>query len=310
MTAAQTVGRTSVVLLLAVTVPLPSVAAGGGDARRPPSAEPSHADWSAVIAPSAGPARVVGGAGAACIAGAVPLPLDGPGYAVVDMARRRYFGHPRLVSFVRDLGATLENAKGGTMLVGDLAQPRGGPMSSGHVSHQGGLDVDLSYQFDRPGLSPSERDLIAKVSVVDPTTDRTLPNLWGPRQVALVRLAASDPRVARVFVAAAVKRELCRQSSTEAQRRWLHLVRPWPGHEDHLHVRLHCPPDSPACVEQPPPPADDGCGRATLMAALARDRAERLRPLPRPNRHLPPRCAAVFEEPAGAARPPAPTAGR
>ncbi|HEY2899253.1 MAG TPA: penicillin-insensitive murein endopeptidase [Polyangia bacterium] len=310
MTAAKTFGRTSEVLLLAAAVFLPSVAEGRSILRPPPSTDPSRADWSAVVAPSVGPARVVGGAGGACIAGAVPLPLDGPGYAVVDMQRRRYFGHPRLVSFVRALGAALENAKGGTMLVGDLAQPRGGPMSSGHVSHQGGLDVDLSYQFDRPGLSPSERDLIAKVSVVDPATDLTLPNLWGARQVALVRLAASDPRVARVFVAAAVKRELCRQASTVDQRRWLHRVRPWPGHEDHLHVRLHCPVDSPACVEQPPPPADDGCDRATLMAALARDRAERLRPLPRPNRHLPPACAAVFQEPAEAPRPPAPTAGR
>jgi len=271
--------------------------------------DPAHADWSAVASPSAGRTQTIGAYDAGCLAGAASLPLDGTGYAVVDMGKRRYFGHPRLISFVRELGAKLENANGTTMLVGDMAQPRGGPMSSGHVSHQGGLDVDISYQLERPGLSPAERDLIAKVSVVDPNTDQLLPNLWNDRQVALLRMAASDPRVARVFVAAAVKRDLCRQAGAGIQRRWLHVVHPWPHHEDHLHVRLHCPPDSPTCIEQPPPSADDGCSPITLATALARDRAERLRPPPRPNRHLPAACATVYQAPADDGTP-ARTAGR
>jgi penicillin-insensitive murein endopeptidase len=267
-------------------------------------------DWSAVEAPSAGLPRVIGTYGAACLAGAAALPLLGDGYQVVETARRRYYGHPQLIAFVLALAKAALTQQLGVLLVGDLAQPRGGPMSSGHVSHQGGLDVDISYQFDRPDLSPAERDLLAHLSAVVASTDQPDPALWTDRQAALVHQAALDPRVARVFVAAAIKRDLCQR--TWPDRRWLGLVRPWPGHEDHLHVRLRCPADSPACIEQPPSPApslssasaDVGCGPTTLQWALARDRAERLRPPRRPNRHVPRACAAVITAP-GQNHPPA-----
>jgi penicillin-insensitive murein DD-endopeptidase len=42
-------------------------------------------------------------------------------------------------------------------------------------------------------------------------------------------------------------------------------VRPWTGHNEHLHIRIGCPAGSPECREQDPAPPGDGCG-ADLMS--------------------------------------------
>jgi penicillin-insensitive murein endopeptidase len=43
---------------------------------------------------------------------------------------------------------------------------------------------------------------------------------------------------------------------------WMDKVRPWYGHNDHIHVRLKCPADSPNCRKQPAVPDDAGCGKS------------------------------------------------
>src|SRR5687767_11661432 len=60
--------------------------------------------WSSLTSPAAGPARVIGGHGSACITGAVELPAQGAGFQAVDLSRRRHFGHPVLVDFVVGMG--------------------------------------------------------------------------------------------------------------------------------------------------------------------------------------------------------------
>jgi penicillin-insensitive murein endopeptidase len=177
-----------------------------------------------VKSPTRGPAKAIGGYSAGCIEGAVSLPKRGPGFKVVHPERKRMFGHPLLVGLIRDVGSKLKKLHLAPLAVGDLAQPRGGPAPSGHASHQTGLDVDLKFG-----------------------THETM--------ARLLELVASDVRVDRVFVNPAIKRDLCSQSKGE----WLHKIRPWWGHDDHFHVRLACPPDSPECVAQPPVPPGDGC---------------------------------------------------
>ena len=56
-----------------------------------------------------------------------------------------------------------------------------------------------------------------------------------------------------------------------AKAPWQARLRPWWAHHDHFHVRLKCPPDSPQCKPQEPPP-DDGCG-ATLAWWFGEDAA-------------------------------------
>ena len=83
---------------------------------------------------------------------------------------------------------------------------------------------------------------------------------FGPAQVALIRYSAEREDVQRVLVNPVIKQHLC--ATAGQSREWLRKVRPWWGHADHMHVRLHCPRDSPLCAAQAPPPSGDGCGAA------------------------------------------------
>lgn len=264
---------------------------GAGASPAPARAAPVRVRWGNVATPTSGPAQVIGRHAAACLSGGRLLPVDGPGYQAVDLSRRRTFGHPALISFIADLGRAADARQLGTVLVGDLAQPRGGPMSSGHVSHQGGLDVDIWYRLDVAPRPVAEREGLSQPSVVDARSGRPDTRRWTARHAELVRIAATDPRVSRVFVGAAIKRDLCERSAA-GDRGWLRVVRTWPGHDDHLHVRLRCPADSPACLDQPPLPLGDGCSPAELAAAIARERVAP--PRPPPSHDLPAACEGVL----------------
>jgi penicillin-insensitive murein DD-endopeptidase len=248
------------------------------------------AAWGEVEAPAPGPPRVIGSYGGGCIAGAVELPPEGPGYQAVDLERHRHFGHPQTIDYITTLGRRVAEAGLGTLLIGDVAQPRGGPMSWGHISHQTGLDVDIWFRLDVPPLPRHRREGLEQPGVVDPPTGAIDRTLWTEDHVRLLRLAADDPRVDRIFIGPAIKRDLCARDGPG--RDWLRRLRPWPGHDDHMHVRLHCPPDAPECVPQPALPRGDGCGPELDVW---------LGPSPppvatAPARALPPACRAVLAD--------------
>ena len=236
-----------------------SLAAAGGDRGWNLS---SH--WSQQSTPKDGPPRSIGAYTAGCLQGALALSSEGLGFEVMHLHRRRYFGHPLLVDFVRRLAERAQAERLPVLLVGDLAQARGGPTPSDHGSHQTGLDVDIAYT--RPGqmislaLPAKEREGLQPPTVVDLATHR-LTGAWSPQIAHLLALAAEDPAVERVFVNAAVKRELC--SLEPRGTPWVAKIRPWWGHHDHFHVRLRCPAGSPECRAQAPVPEGDGCD-ATL----------------------------------------------
>ena len=220
---------------------------------------PASARFAAEATPSAGPAAALGGYAKGCLAGAVALPETAPHWQAVRLGRNRNWGHPATIAFVERLGRRAAGAGWPRILVGDISQPRGGPMPSGHRSHQSGLDADIWLRI--PGeapLSRAEREGMSSVSVVAPDRRRVGP-AWRPEHAALIRLAAEDPAVDRVFVNPAIKRALC-DGAPEAGRAWLGKVRPWWGHDAHMHVRLVCPADVDGCVAQEAPPPGDGCG--------------------------------------------------
>ncbi|HYM03899.1 MAG TPA: penicillin-insensitive murein endopeptidase [Stellaceae bacterium] len=229
-------------------------------------------EWSETARPTTGPAQVYGGAAHGCLAGGMSLPIDGPGYQVIRVGRHRNFGHPDMVNFVETLGRRAEAAGLPDFYVGDMAQPRGGPLPFGHASHQTGLDVDIWFNLEpKPTLAAMFREDVFLPSMVLPDLRRVDPNRFGPRQVELLRLAAGDPRVDRIFVNAAIKEALCRGAggAGTGDRSWLRRIRPWYGHDEHFHVRLACPADSPECEPQTPLPEGDGCD-ATLASWLGR----------------------------------------
>jgi penicillin-insensitive murein endopeptidase len=223
---------------------------------------PARAFFGAAAAPSPGAAAAIGGHARGCLAGAVELHADGPGFQAMRPGRDRRFAHPALVAFVERLAARLRAEGHPGLLVGDLAQPRGGPMASGHRSHQSGLDADIWYLPAPPHrLRTAERETLSAVPLVRPGTLELEAARFRDFDTARVlRTTASDPAVARIFVHPVVKRALCRR--TDGERDWLGKLRPWWGHDHHFHVRLACPEGDHACVDQAPPPAGDGCDDA------------------------------------------------
>ena len=263
-------------------------------------AEPGN-EWSAVASPAAGPPRVIGGVAHGCLAGAVRLPDDGPGYQVIRLSRQRDFGHPDLVAFIARLGRQAQAAGLQPFYVGDLAQPRGGPLPSGHASHQSGIDADIWFNLDpKPPLEPAARESVALPSMLRAGLRDIDRKRFGAHQVTLLRMVAADPAVDRIFVNAAIKDALCRgvAGATQAGRDWLRRIRPWWGHDEHFHVRLKCPAGSPECEAQAPLPSGDGCD-ATLAWWRAQKPPVHAAVAPRPPAVLPAACAAVLAAPSG-----------
>jgi penicillin-insensitive murein endopeptidase len=223
------------------------------------SAEPALNPWPKLESPSPGPARAIGEYSAGCVQGASALPLDGVGYQIMRPSRKRYYGHPQLLAFIRALGRDVKKQGLGVLLVGDLSQPRGGRAAGGHSSHQTGLDVDLWYwrPASKHPLSAEQRETLAAPSVLN-EQKTGMQKQWQKRVAQLLRLSVQQESVDRVFVHPAIKRELCASGAAE-DRAWLRKVRPWYGHDDHFHVRLACPPGESSCRGQVPLEAGDGC---------------------------------------------------
>jgi len=210
--------------------------------------------------PSLGNAVSIGYYPRGCLQGGVELPVNGPTWQVMRLSRNRNWGHPSLVRFVEKFASLAAKATGWHgILVGDLAQPRGGPTVSDHSSHQTGLDVDIWFMPmpDRV-LSKEERETISASNLVASDWKRLNPLTWTPEHVAFIKTAAEQPDVERVLVNAAIKKELCRVEAKQPHA-WMSKVRPWYGHHDHIHVRLKCPEGSPQCKAQEAVPGGDGC---------------------------------------------------
>jgi penicillin-insensitive murein endopeptidase len=215
--------------------------------------------WGEVLTPAPGTPRAIGSYTAGCVQGAIPLPFEGRGYQVMRPQRRRFFGHPALIRYLQELGATTYQKGLGKLLIGDLGQPRGGPMPFGHRSHQSGLDADIWFWLPGDGmvLSVADRETIGAPSMLT-TGGRVLDaQQWSQRQAEVLRLAAGFDAVSRIFVNPAIKKSMCERFPGAP---WMQNLRPWWGHDDHFHVRLRCPPGQTACRDQDPLPAGDGCG--------------------------------------------------
>jgi penicillin-insensitive murein endopeptidase len=214
--------------------------------------------------PSAGRSMAIGYYPRGCLQGGIELPVNGPHWEVMRLSRNRNWGHPELIQFLKRFSAAAAKATGWPgILVGDMAQPRGGPLPFGHTSHQIGLDVDIWYKPmpDRI-LSRKEREDISASHLVA-KNGLEVNKVWTPADAAFVRTAAEQPEVERVLVNAAIKKEMCKLEGKQHYA-WMSKLRPWYGHADHIHVRLKCPADSPHCRHQPAVPSGDGCAKKDL----------------------------------------------
>src|SRR3984893_8211961 len=213
------------------------------------------------VLPAAMPTRVIGFYAKGCIAGAEALPITGDTWQVMRLSRNRNWAHPEMIALLERLAAKVHKDAGWPgILVGDMSQPRGGPMMTGHASHQVGLDADiwLTPMPDRELTRAEREEMSATMAVAEDRKDVD-PQVWTPGHEAVIKAAALDPQVERIFVNAAIKKALCRAAKGDPA--WLSKVRPYWGHDYHFPARLYCPSDSPTCKPQAPPPAGDGCGK-------------------------------------------------
>lgn len=226
-----------------------------------PDAREAKKVFGAIRTPLKQAPKAIGQYDRGCVAGAQNLPLKGPDWQVMRVSRNRFWGHPALTRYILKLAADMHQFESWSgILVGDMAQPIGGPLLGGHASHQIGLDADLWYTpMPSRTLTAAERESMAAQNMVDQPTLTVDPAAFTEAQIKLLQRAASYPEVARIFVHPAVKKALC--NAAGANRDWLRKIRPWYKHDDHFHVRLSCPSDSADCVPQAPVAQDDGCGQ-------------------------------------------------
>jgi penicillin-insensitive murein endopeptidase len=265
---AKRAGRAAMIAV-AVAVCGPALAQDRGTLHQvmlPPLAQPADPSTPAKdlsarkLTPAPMQARSIGSYVRGCLAGAVALPINGRTWQVMRLSRNRNWGHPELIRFLERLADKVPKVAGWPgLLVGDIAQPRGAPMLTGHTSHQIGLDADI-WLTPMPDheLTRQEREEMSATDVVAADKLDVDPGKWTPGHGAVIKAASQDPEVDRIFVNAAIKKALCREAGHD--RAWLAKVRPWWGHNYHFHVRMACPEGSPDCHGQPPVPAGDGCG--------------------------------------------------
>lgn len=196
-----------------------------------------------------------------CLSGGVAFPIDGPNWQVMRLSRNRNWGHPRTIGLLEKVSRDAAKDGWPGLLVGDISQPRGGPMLTGHASHQVGLDADIWLTpMPKKRFTDAERESVSAVSMLKKDSLYVDPQKWTPARTALIRHAASYPEVERIFVHPGIKKQLC--DTVTGDRSWLGKVRPYWGHFYHFHVRLHCQPGSPDCKPQPKVAAGDGCDKS------------------------------------------------
>jgi penicillin-insensitive murein DD-endopeptidase len=254
-------------------------------------------------------ARAIGTYARGCLSGAQAIPVTGEAWQVMRLSRNRNWGHPDLVALLEDLGTKAKAAgEWNGLLVGDISQPRGGPMLTGHASHQIGLDADVWFtpMPDRV-LSGKERETIAAKVMVKNHTEID-PAAWSESRARLVMRAAQYDRVARIFVHPPIKAELCKWATGD--RSWLAKVRPMYGHNYHFHIRMKCPAGVAGCKDQWTPKPKDGTGCGEELAYWMSDipwkprKPDPTRPVIKPKpvppltlSGLPAECRAVIAAP-------------
>ncbi|WP_196502122.1 penicillin-insensitive murein endopeptidase [Aestuariivirga litoralis] len=228
------------------------------------------------------PPAAIGGYALGCMAGAQALPRTGPTWQIMRPSRNRNWGTPQLIAEIERLSAEAKVKAGWNgLLVGDMAQPRGGPMKTGHASHQIGLDADVWFTpMPDKELSNKERETMAPLEMVIDHKTLNRAN-WSESRAKLLQTVAQDPKVERIFMHPPIKAEMCRWAQTQpGDHSWLSKMRPLYGHTFHFHIRMKCPEGMTTCKSQGTPKPDDGTGCGKELAYWMSDQPWKKHPAP------------------------------
>ena len=193
-----------------------------------------------------------------CLNGGIELPIKGETWQHINSKRGRNWGHPNLIEFTKELSVKATEFGWTGLYIGDLGNPRGGPTPYGHAAHQVGLEVDIKFKkptslnlsteashndhrYGKPSFK--ELNVVAK-------NQKKVNSSWTQEHMEILKAAAKDERVNKIFVNAAIKVWMCKNAGL-VDRSWLMKIRPERGHSEHFHIRLKCPEGSPDCVNTP-----------------------------------------------------------
>ena len=209
--------------------------------------------------------RSIGSYARGCLSGGKALPVSGPDWQVMRTSRNRNWANPALLNVIERLARDAKARDGWNgLMVGDMSQPRGGPMLTGHASHQIGLDADIWFTpMPDHELTAKERENMVPLEMVKDRSTLNMAN-WSESRAKLIKTAASYPEVARIFVHPPIKAELCRWATGD--RSWLAKVRPYFNHTFHFHIRMNCPAGDTICKNQWTPAPKDGTGCGEELA--------------------------------------------
>ena len=133
-----------------------------------------------------------------------------------------------------------QRSKGPTVVMGDLSQKAGGPIS-GHVSHQDGRDVDIGWVYKK-GKGHEKTFVKGTEDSID------VPRTW-----ALIHEFLKTGEVQFIFVDHDIQALLYEEAkrkkvSANLLAQWFQYPRPahrlygivrhWKGHDDHMHIRF------------------------------------------------------------------------
>jgi penicillin-insensitive murein endopeptidase len=249
------------------------------------------------LASEIGISESIGSYTSGCIRNSATLSIDGDGYQVIRLGRGRYYGNPEIITYIESLSKKVKKELNGTLLIADISQQTGGPILDDHSSHQIGLDADILL-WQHPiarnrTLTITEREHIHPQSVLTFDEMRIDEFKWNPIHGEIIKLAASDTRVERIFINPVIKRRLC---SVYPGELWLGKTRPWYGHDGHFHVRLRCPEENSLCESQKPIEiSGDGCGSDLNSWFRADGSIKRKRKsVPSTQKRLPKECKPIM----------------
>ncbi len=175
----------------------------------------------------------------------------------------RNWGHPALVKMLRRNARDVSRAiKGGSvMLVGDLSNKRGGPLS-GHHSHQSGRDADVAFFARDAEGRPVALDRFVAFGGDGKARDGSGYTFDDHRNWLLVQAWIRDHRagLSHIFVAAPLRKRLLDYARRHPQFKkhvdealaLMKQPKNAEAHDDHFHLRIACPKrQQEICREEP-----------------------------------------------------------
>jgi len=181
---------------------------------------------------------------------------------VFEKSRAHVYGHPALVLMIeRSAKQIARRFPGSVLSVGDMSDKDGGPLA-GHHSHQSGRDVDLAFYVRDAKGRPVKLEHFVAFGADGKATDGSGLVFDDARNWALVEAWAQDRRadIAYVFISRPLKKRLLDfGAKAKNGKKLVPLVQALfmqpenaEPHDDHFHVRIHCPKNSEdVCIEAP-----------------------------------------------------------